>query len=57
MNNIMVLFDLDGTLLDTSEGIFNCVRHVESNLGVQPIEAEKLKVFVGPPPKEMYRKV
>ena len=54
---MMVIFDLDGTLLDTSEGIFNCVRYVECNLGLQPIETEQLKVFIGPPPKEMYRKV
>lgn len=52
-----IIFDLDGTLLDTSHGIFNSVRFAESELGLEPVSDEALKGFVGPPPKEMYRKV
>lgn len=53
----MVVFDLDGTLLDTSLGIFNSVRYVEKELGLVPVEDEELKRFLGPPPKEMYKKI
>lgn len=52
-----IIFDLDGTLLDTSPGIFNSVRFAESQLGFTPIPDEQLRVFVGPPPKQMYQKV
>lgn len=50
----VVLFDLDGTLLDTSPGIFNSVRFAESQMEFQPISDNKLKSFVGPPPIESY---
>lgn len=53
----LVLFDLDGTLLDTSPGIFNSVRYAESQMGLTPIPNERLKEFVGPPPKKMYAQV
>lgn len=50
----LILFDLDGTLLDTSPGIFNSVRYAESQLGLSPIPNARLQEFVGPPPKSMY---
>ena len=53
----LIIFDLDGTLLDTSEGIYNSVRYTEKTLGLNPIDYSKLHVFVGPPPKEMYQKM
>ena len=53
----MVVFDLDGTLLDTSPGIFNSVRYAEKELGLVPVREEELKKFLGPPPKEMYKKI
>lgn len=52
-----IIFDLDGTLLDTSPGIFNSVRFAEQQLGLDPIPDDRLHVFVGPPPKQMYQKV
>lgn len=52
-----IIFDLDGTLLDTSYGIFNSVRFAERELNLAPVSDEVLNSFVGPPPKEMYRKV
>ena len=30
-----VLFDLDGTISDTSEGIYNCVYYVADKLGFE----------------------
>lgn len=53
----MVIFDLDGTLLDTSPGIFNSVRYAERELGLVPVREDELKKFLGPPPKEMYKKI
>ena len=52
----LVIFDLDGTLLDTSKGIFNSVRYAENQMGFTKINDELLKRFVGPPPKLMYMK-
>ena len=52
-----IIFDLDGTLLDTSAGIFHSVRYAEKELGLTPIPETELKRFVGPPPKEMYREI
>lgn len=53
----LIIFDLDGTLLDTSKGIFNSVRYAEKEMGFEPIPDERLKEFVGPPPKAMYMQV
>lgn len=53
----LIIFDLDGTLLDTSLGIFNSVRYAEKMMNFEPIKDEVLKKFVGPPPKEMYKKI
>ncbi len=52
----VVLFDLDGTLLDTSPGIFGSVRFAEKSLGLNPIPETQLRNFVGPPPTESYMK-
>lgn len=53
----LVIFDLDGTLLDTSRGIFNSVRWAEKKMGFEPIPDVRLREFVGPPPKSMYMKI
>jgi len=44
-----VLFDLDGTLLDTSEGIIESVRYTIAQLGHEPLSNETILKFVGPP--------
>ncbi|WP_347224152.1 HAD hydrolase-like protein [Bacteroides congonensis] len=53
----LIIFDLDGTLLNTSEGIYNSVRYTEKELNLRPIGNSELSKFVGPPPKEMYKKM
>ena len=53
----LVIFDLDGTLLDTSPGIYNSVRCAERHMGFDPITDDRLREFVGPPPKQMYMKI
>ena len=44
-----VIFDLDGTLTQSEEGIWNCVRHAAQKLGFQEPDAETLHKFIGPP--------
>ena len=46
----LVIFDLDGTLLDTSPGVLGSVRYAEKILNLKPIAEEELYEFVGPPP-------
>lgn len=50
-----VIFDLDGTLLDTSEGIYKAVRHTEKALGLPPVDDETLPKYVGPPTLHSYK--
>lgn len=52
-----IIFDLDGTLLDTSPGIFGSVRYAEELLKLPSINESKLKKFLGPPPKMMYAEI
>lgn len=44
-----LLFDLDGTLTDSEEGILNCVRYGLISCGFPVPEYDTLKAFIGPP--------
>lgn len=44
-----VLFDLDGTLLDTSEGILSSVKYTIDVMGFEPIDDGFFETFIGPP--------
>ena len=44
-----VIFDLDGTLLDTREGIMEGVAHTARVLGYRELDRETMLTFVGPP--------
>ena len=44
-----VIFDLDGTLLDTSEGILLSVEHTIKILGYRELTQEQKLSFIGPP--------
>lgn len=44
-----ILFDLDGTLTDSAEGITKCVQYGLRAVGVDEPDLKKLLVFVGPP--------
>lgn len=50
----LFIFDLDGTLVDTSPGIMRTVRHVEEVLGVPPIPDSDLRRFIGPPLEDSF---
>ena len=43
-----VIFDIDGTLFDTGEGIKSCVRHAVKEVGMPPVDEAKLDLFIGP---------
>ncbi len=44
----VLLFDLDGTLTDSGEGVFRCVAHALSAFGIAA-EPESLRGYIGPP--------
>ncbi|MBP0954352.1 MAG: HAD hydrolase-like protein [Oscillospiraceae bacterium] len=43
------VFDLDGTLLDTSEGVVSAVRGTIERFGLKTLTDEQLMTFIGPP--------
>ncbi len=49
-----VLFDLDGTLTDSGEGIINCVIPALEHFGLPVPSREALRVFVGPPLQDSF---
>ena len=51
----IVLFDLDGTLTDSAEGIIRSVQHMQEKTGREVWEAEKLGFIVGPPLRDSFR--
>ncbi len=51
----VVIFDLDGTLLDTSPGIFGTANHTMKALGFEPLPDSQLRKFVGPPLAACFR--
>ena len=44
-----VIFDLDGTLLDTSEGIISSVEKMIDHFGYKKLTRAELETFIGPP--------
>lgn len=51
-----ILFDLDGTLTDSGEGIINCAILALKHFGLPIPSREALRVFVGPPLHESFIK-
>lgn len=51
-----VLFDLDGTLTDSADGITKCVRYALEQMGMNAPDPSELNCFVGPPLHEMFMK-
>ncbi|MBQ8016257.1 MAG: HAD hydrolase-like protein [Clostridia bacterium] len=44
-----VLFDFDGTIADTGEGIFSSIRSAVAAMGFEPVDENLLRTFIGPP--------
>ena len=51
----ILLFDLDGTLTDSAEGIFKCVEYALASAGRAQPDAKTLRRFVGPPLIESFQ--
>ena len=49
-----ILFDLDGTLTDSGEGIINCAILALEHFGLPIPSREEMRVFVGPPLHETF---
>jgi phosphoglycolate phosphatase-like HAD superfamily hydrolase/membrane protease YdiL (CAAX protease family) len=50
-----ILFDLDGTLTDSGEGIEKCAQYALRHFGIDVPDLNQLRGFVGPPLKESFR--
>ena len=50
----LIIFDLDGTLLDTGEGIIKSLKFALKKFGFQIPDEEICKSFVGPPLKKRF---
>lgn len=51
-----ILFDLDGTLTDSGEGIINCAALALEHFGLPVPDRQRMRVFVGPPLHETFVK-
>lgn len=49
MKQKAILFDLDGTLTDSSEGIMNCAKLVFNHFNLRIPSNKELRVIIGPP--------
>jgi Predicted phosphatases len=56
MKLTLAVFDMDGTICDTSEGIFNSIHYVEKSMGLRPASIEQMRTHLGPPITEAYSK-
>lgn len=54
MSKKAILFDLDGTLTDSGEGIMNSATLVLEHYGIPVPSREELRSFVGPPLRESF---
>lgn len=52
-----VIFDLDGTLSDPSEGIFRSLHHAFDTIGRPELKAADLRWFIGPPVFDSFRRI
>ena len=56
MTKKYILFDLDGTITDSSEGITKSVQHALKKLGIEENDQTMLRRFIGPPLDESFEK-
>lgn len=52
-----ILFDLDGTLTDSGEGIINCAMLALETLGIPVPDRDAMRTFVGPPLHDTFKKI
>lgn len=52
----LVIFDLDGTIADTSPGIFNSIRYAQRMMNLPQLSEEQMRYHVGPPIELSYNR-
>lgn len=55
-NKKVIIFDLDGTLIDSSEGIFASTRYALEKTKLPPMADVQLRAFIGPPLVQSFMK-
>lgn len=56
MKKKYVLFDLDGTLTDSQDGIMNAIEYALESYGIRVKDRDSLRPFLGPPLSESMQK-
>ena len=56
MSYTTILWDLDGTILDSAPGVYESFRQTFAQLGLPQIADDQLKTFLGPPLNETFGK-
>lgn len=54
-NTELILFDFDGTIVDTGEGITKGVAYALSGFGIEVTNLSALHAFIGPPLKDSFQ--
>ena len=49
MSYTAVIFDFDGTVADTSQGVFNGIHYALKSIGKDETDSEVLSTYIGPP--------
>lgn len=52
----LVIFDVDGTLLDTTEGVIEAVQYTIRKNNLALLETDKILEFIGPPIQDSFNK-
>lgn len=52
-----ILFDLDGTISDSAEGIISCSARTLEHFGITPPSREEMRSFIGPPAPFTFRRM
>lgn len=55
MKNHFVLFDLDGTVTDSSAGIVNSIQYALTKMGKEERDQDRLRSYVGPSLKDTFK--
>ncbi len=51
-----VIFDVDGTLLNTAEGVLSAVKYTIRQYGLRELSENELQTFIGPPIQNSFQK-
>lgn len=52
----LVIFDVDGTMLDTTDGVLSSVKYTIDKFGLGKLSDKELSAFIGPPIQDSFAK-